>query len=90
MIPLIILNLVLAFVGAFINRIFSLFSGPVKSDVQAALGGAVGTLLINVVLWLGYTTGAGFLLVLSVTFPSFLLGAGLAVLWNRRVKKSGN
>jgi uncharacterized protein (DUF983 family) len=90
MIALIILNLVLAFIGASASRLPFLFTSAKANDTQALLSGVIGTLLINIVLWLGYTTNATFLMVLSVTFPSFILGTGLAMLWNRRVRKSGN
>ena len=59
-----------------------------KSD--AALGALIGTVLINVILWLFFSTNAGALDILSVTWPSLPLGAGLGILWNRWVLKGSS
>jgi uncharacterized protein (DUF983 family) len=87
MTALIILNLTLAFVGAFLNRLRTLFAGPDSSDLNAAIGALIGTAMINMILWLGFTTNASLFLVLTVTWPSLPLGVVFGLLWHRWAKK---
>ncbi|MBS1994066.1 MAG: hypothetical protein JSS86_13340 [Cyanobacteria bacterium SZAS LIN-2] len=88
LIALIVTNFLLAFVGAFLNRCRTLFTGPDTSDAAAALNAVIGTLIMNAILWLFFTVNAGPLLILSVTWPSFILGGAIGIVWNRMVRRS--
>jgi len=83
---LIITNLSIAILGAFLNFLRSVFAGVDASDRQAAVSGVIGTIVSLVVFWQFFTYNVSVGLLLSYTWPSLLLGAMFGLLVRRILK----